>query len=99
MFLSLGETCRTEDDSEKSHCHRPGPGYGVGCRAEKALLALCGSGLCSKPVAAILIALYNTEIPLTLLLTHRLPGYREQQQRHGGVERWLEHLCVWDLQS
>lgn len=49
-------------------------------------LVLCRSGLCLKPVTAILITLGNSKIPLTLLMTHRLPGYREQQQRSMTVE-------------
>jgi len=81
VFLPLSEISSAENDSEKSHCHCPGAGCTGGCRAEEPVLALHGSGLCLKPAAAILVTLGNTQIPLTLLMTHTLPGYTEQQQR------------------
>lgn len=93
------ELSRSESDSGKSHCHCPGAGHTAGCRADKPVLVLCRYGWCLKPSAPILIIPSNSGIPLTLLLTHRLPGYKEQQQRFVTVEWQWEHLHVRDLQK
>lgn len=53
---------------------------------KKPVLALCGSGLCLKTAAAILVAGGNAEMPLTGLMTHTLPGGRVQQQREAAAE-------------